>query len=108
MLPGAAPFELMHVGVHLIKVHDGLVTASKMQITEQGKGKSIDPLCMHRAEGDEERVQQSGELGDDPVGVVAEEGDDLGDEARRAPVFLQHLQLLELLVHQTLHGNRDI
>lgn len=57
---------------------------------------------------DEEGVQQGGELGDDPVGVVAEEGDDLGDEARRAPVFLQHLQLLELLVHQTLHGNHDI
>ena len=48
-----------------------------------------------------------GELGDDPVGVVAEEGDDLGDEARGAPVILQHLQLLELLVHQTLHRNHN-
>ena len=93
-----------------------------MQIPEQGKGKSIDPVCLHTAEGrnrqqktikdwvvrEEEGVQQGGELGDDPVGVVAEEGDDLGDEARRSPVFLQHLQLLELVVHQTLHGNRDI
>lgn len=47
-------------------------------------------------------AQQGGDLVDDPVGVVAEEGDDLGDEARGAPLVLQHLQLLELLVHQTL------
>jgi hypothetical protein len=47
-------------------------------------------------------LQQFGELSDDPVGVIAEEGDDLGDESRRAPVVLQHLQLLELLVHHAL------
>lgn len=30
------------------------------------------------------------------VGVIVEEGDDLDDEARRAFVFLQHLQMVEL------------
>jgi hypothetical protein len=60
-------------------------------------------------EVDDGLLQQGGDLVDDPVGVVAEEGDDLGDEARGAPLVLQHLQLLELLVHQTLgeHGGEE-
>ena len=54
---------------------------------------------------DEDGVQQGGEVGNDPV---TKEGDDIGDKARHAPVFLQHLQLLELFIHQTLQGNHDI
>jgi hypothetical protein len=50
---------------------------------------------------EESNLQQLGELADDPLAVLAEERDDLGDEVRGAGV-LEHLQLLELLVQQTL------
>lgn len=45
-------------------------------------------------------IQQFGELADDPLAVLAEERDDLGNEVRGARV-LEHLQLLELIVQQT-------
>lgn len=51
-------------------------------------------------------LQLPGELADDPLAVVAEERDDLGDEVRRGGV-LQHLQLLELVVQQT-HGEHVV
>ena len=39
---------------------------------------------------EESILQQLGELADDPLAVLAEEGDDLGDEVRGAGV-LEHL-----------------
>lgn len=53
---------------------------------------------------DEDGVQQGGEVGNDPV---TKEGDDIGDKARHAPVFLQHLQLLELLSIHTPDPTRQ-
>lgn len=112
----------MNVGVDLIEVDDGLLPAQmlkKKNQTDQTHGWKLEGgktqshgnstaargrnrIRQERTRGGGGHAQQGGDLVDDPVGVVAEEGDDLGDEARGAPLVLQHLQLLELLVHQTL------
>lgn len=46
-------------------------------------------------------VQQLGDLADDMLAILAEERDNIVDEVWGAP-FLEHLQLLELIVQQTL------
>lgn len=50
---------------------------------------------------EEPDAQQFGQLFDDPLAVLTEERDDLGDEVRGAGV-LEQLELLELIVKQTL------
>ena len=64
---------------------------------------------MTRERAGEAHLQQLGELTNDLLAVLAEERDDLCNELRGAPV-LEHLQLLELIVQQTLtpRNNRKV
>jgi hypothetical protein len=94
----------MHKGVNPVKIHVGLLPAeSQKHQTARISHPSTTQRTDHRngTTSEEPHVQQFGQLSDDPLAVLAEERDDLGDEVRSTGV-LEHLELLELIVKQTL------
>lgn len=99
----------MNKGINLVKIHDGLLPtqAQKQQIPGIRFSPSPfppqhnKPITENRTTSEKTHEQQVCQLSDDALAVLGEERDDLRDEVRGAGV-LQLLELLELIVQQTL------
>jgi hypothetical protein len=92
----------MHKSSHLVEVHAWLVTAHTTT-NPQAKNQTADYTEHDKRSkpAGKAHLQLLGELANDPLAFLAEEGDDLGNKVLPAPVQEQKL-LLELLVRQTI------